>query len=52
MRLDHDIVNFCVHLQEDEEVKQTMKVISGLDFSRFYRTRYDSVLSDRSFLLK
>lgn len=37
VELDHDIVNFRVRLQEDEEMKQTMKAIGKLDFSRFVK---------------
>lgn len=39
VELDHDIVNFRVRLQEDEEAKQTMKAIGGLDFSRFLKEK-------------
>lgn len=37
VELDNDIVNFRVHLQEDENFKQTMKEIGKLDFSRFVK---------------
>ena len=37
VELDHDIVNFRVRLQEDESLKQTMKEIGKLDFSRFIK---------------
>lgn len=35
--LEHDIVTFRVRMQEDEEVKQKMKAIGQLDFSKFLK---------------
>lgn len=35
--LNHDIVTFRVRMQEDEEVKRTMKAIGQLDFSKFLK---------------
>lgn len=37
VELNHDILNFRVHLQEDEAVRKTMKSIGQLDFSRFFK---------------
>lgn len=37
MEVNHDIVNFRVRLQEDEEVKRTMEAIGSLDFNRFLK---------------
>lgn len=35
VELDHDIVNFRIRLQEDEETRQTMKSIGKLDFAKY-----------------
>lgn len=37
VELNHDIVNFRVRLQEDENCRQAMKEIGKLNFSRFVK---------------